>query len=199
LLYENRIHPERKNRLTELARVERGRTMVVTRNGQPVFDPVRCRTNRVAELIWPLAKPICGPEESESRFHSLPTISMIRFRRSFCSVPCPAADTGASRHPCRVGAPAGNLAKQYPTIELHAGIQLAQPGLDRCFPKAHPADKCQRRRIGKPAAHATATVEPDPNTRDPFDRFLLAQCQAENLKLATVDRAILRNSLALKA
>lgn len=48
------------------------------------------------------------------------------------------------------------------------------------------------------AAHVTATVEPDPNTRDPFDRLLLAQCQAEELKLATVDRAILRHPLALK-
>jgi PIN domain nuclease of toxin-antitoxin system len=35
-------------------------------------------------------------------------------------------------------------------------------------------------------------------TSDPFDRLLLAQCQVENLKLVTVDRALLGHPLALK-
>jgi PIN domain nuclease of toxin-antitoxin system len=46
-------------------------------------------------------------------------------------------------------------------------------------------------------AHVTVTVEPEPGTRDPFDRLLLAQCVAENLKLATVDRALAQHPLAL--
>jgi prevent-host-death family protein len=45
---------EAKNRLTELARqVERGETIVVTRNGRPVFDlvPHRSRTGLRIEAI----------------------------------------------------------------------------------------------------------------------------------------------------
>ena len=46
--------------------------------------------------------------------------------------------------------------------------------------------------------HALAAVAPEPMTRDPFDRMLLAQCQIENLKLVTLDRALLNHPLALK-
>jgi PIN domain nuclease of toxin-antitoxin system len=38
--------------------------------------------------------------------------------------------------------------------------------------------------------HALAAVEPEPPTRDPFDRMLLAQCQIEGLRLVTIDRAL---------
>ncbi len=47
--------------------------------------------------------------------------------------------------------------------------------------------------------HAVAEAAPEPESRDPFDRLLLAQCQVENLRLGTVDRALLRHPLALKA
>ncbi|HZP08760.1 type II toxin-antitoxin system VapC family toxin [Methyloceanibacter sp.] len=43
--------------------------------------------------------------------------------------------------------------------------------------------------------HALASPEPEPVTRDPFDRMLLAQCQVENLKLVTMDRALLDHPL----
>jgi PIN domain nuclease of toxin-antitoxin system len=46
--------------------------------------------------------------------------------------------------------------------------------------------------------HALAAVEPEPTTRDPFDRMLLAQCQIENLKLLTLDRSLLAHRLAVK-
>ena len=46
--------------------------------------------------------------------------------------------------------------------------------------------------------HALAAVEPEPATRDPFDRMLLAQCQIENLKLLTLDRSLLSHRLAVK-
>jgi PIN domain nuclease of toxin-antitoxin system len=46
--------------------------------------------------------------------------------------------------------------------------------------------------------HALASVEPEPITRDPFDRMLLAQCQVEGLRLVTVDRAIVSHPLAAR-
>jgi PIN domain nuclease of toxin-antitoxin system len=47
--------------------------------------------------------------------------------------------------------------------------------------------------------HALATVEPEPATRDPFDRMLLAQCQVEGLRLVTVDCALASHPMAAKA
>ena len=40
------------------------------------------------------------------------------------------------------------------------------------------------------ARHAVAEILPEPPTRDPFGRMLLAQCQVEGLSLVTVDRAL---------
>jgi PIN domain nuclease of toxin-antitoxin system len=48
------------------------------------------------------------------------------------------------------------------------------------------------------ASHVVASVEPAPATRDPFDRLLLAQCHVENMKLATVDQALVDHPLSLK-
>ena len=44
--------------------------------------------------------------------------------------------------------------------------------------------------------HALAAVDPEPATRDPFDRMLLAQCQVEGLRLVTIDRALVLHPLA---
>ena len=41
-----------------------------------------------------------------------------------------------------------------------------------------------------------ADAEPEPQTRDPFDRLLLGQCQVENLRLVTLDRALAAHPLA---
>ena len=46
--------------------------------------------------------------------------------------------------------------------------------------------------------HALAAVEPEPKTRDPFDRMLLAQCQIEGLQLVTTDRALVSHPAAAK-
>jgi PIN domain nuclease of toxin-antitoxin system len=46
--------------------------------------------------------------------------------------------------------------------------------------------------------HVLATVEPEPLTRDPFDRLLLAQCQIEGLRLVTIDRALVSHAMAAK-
>ncbi|MBV8566076.1 MAG: type II toxin-antitoxin system VapC family toxin [Methylobacteriaceae bacterium] len=48
------------------------------------------------------------------------------------------------------------------------------------------------------AGHVVVAVVPEPRTRDPFDRLLLAQCQAENLRLATVDRALVGHPMAMR-
>jgi PIN domain nuclease of toxin-antitoxin system len=46
-------------------------------------------------------------------------------------------------------------------------------------------------------SHVIEPPDPEPVTRDPFDRLLLAQCQVENMKLVTVDRALFKHPLAL--
>lgn len=40
------------------------------------------------------------------------------------------------------------------------------------------------------AAHATTSATPEPGTRDPFDRLLVAVAQIEGLRLVTADRAL---------
>ena len=47
--------------------------------------------------------------------------------------------------------------------------------------------------------HAVTEAVPVPGTRDPFDRMLLAQCEAEGLRLLTSDRALAGHRLAFKA
>jgi PIN domain nuclease of toxin-antitoxin system len=47
-------------------------------------------------------------------------------------------------------------------------------------------------------AHAAALVLPEPDTNDPFDRMLLAQCKVEGLQLLTVDRALAAHPLAFQ-
>lgn len=44
--------------------------------------------------------------------------------------------------------------------------------------------------------HVLAVAVPEPPTRDPFDRLLLAQCQVESLHLVTLDRALTHHPLA---
>jgi PIN domain nuclease of toxin-antitoxin system len=46
--------------------------------------------------------------------------------------------------------------------------------------------------------HAVASVDPEPTTRDPFDRMLLAQCQVEGLRLVAIDRSLVSHPLAAK-
>jgi PIN domain nuclease of toxin-antitoxin system len=47
--------------------------------------------------------------------------------------------------------------------------------------------------------HAVWSLEPEPATRDPFDRLLLAQCAVEELRIVTVDRALRNHPLAWSA
>jgi PIN domain nuclease of toxin-antitoxin system len=44
--------------------------------------------------------------------------------------------------------------------------------------------------------HAVRSLDPEPATRDPFDRLLLAQCTVEQLRLVTLDRVLSRHPLA---
>jgi PIN domain nuclease of toxin-antitoxin system len=45
-------------------------------------------------------------------------------------------------------------------------------------------------------AHVLALPEPEPATRDPFDRLLLAQCMIEGLRFVTLDRALVSHPLS---
>ena len=47
--------------------------------------------------------------------------------------------------------------------------------------------------------HAVWPLDPEPVTRDPFDRLLLAQCAVEDLRFVTVDRALRSHPLAWSA
>lgn len=44
--------------------------------------------------------------------------------------------------------------------------------------------------------HVLAEVVPEPATRDPFDRLLLAQCQCEGMRLITADRVLAAHPFA---
>jgi PIN domain nuclease of toxin-antitoxin system len=46
------------------------------------------------------------------------------------------------------------------------------------------------------APHVLADVLPEPTTRDPFDRLLLAQCVTDDLRLMTLDRALVGHPLS---
>jgi PIN domain nuclease of toxin-antitoxin system len=47
--------------------------------------------------------------------------------------------------------------------------------------------------------HALADVDPEPPTRDPFDRLLLVQCAVEGMKLVTIDTALIDHPLSATA
>ncbi len=47
--------------------------------------------------------------------------------------------------------------------------------------------------------HAIEQLSPEPLTRDPFDRMLLAQCAVEGMKLVTVDKLLTGHPLVLSA
>ncbi|MFN3944082.1 MAG: type II toxin-antitoxin system VapC family toxin [Allosphingosinicella sp.] len=48
-------------------------------------------------------------------------------------------------------------------------------------------------------AHAIAEVHPAPETKDPFDRLLLAVAMIEGVRLVTVDRSLERHPLAWRS
>lgn len=47
--------------------------------------------------------------------------------------------------------------------------------------------------------HVLADLKPEPRTKDPFDRLLLAQCEVEGLRLVTRDSALAKHRLAWRA
>jgi PIN domain nuclease of toxin-antitoxin system len=48
-------------------------------------------------------------------------------------------------------------------------------------------------------AHVLEDLDPVPDTRDPFDRLLIAQCQVEHMRLVTLDRALAEHPMAWRA
>jgi len=73
----------------------------------------------------------------------------------------------------------GKLALEVPLNDLPALIEAARLALLRIE-----------------APHVLAAVDPQPPTRDPFDRLLLAQCAVEQLYLVTADRQLSGHPLA---
>lgn len=49
------------------------------------------------------------------------------------------------------------------------------------------------------APHVLAEAEPVPETKDPFDRLLLATCHVENMRFVTLDRSLLTHPLTLRS
>jgi PIN domain nuclease of toxin-antitoxin system len=45
-------------------------------------------------------------------------------------------------------------------------------------------------------SHVLAEADPLPETKDPFDRLLLAICECEGMRLVTLDKTLLRHPLA---
>lgn len=110
-----------------------------------------------------------------------------------------------------------SLAKQYPAIAR----RLADPATAGFVSVASLWETAIKARLGKlapglpledivgyleavglsilpiEARHVIVAADPEPESSDPFDRLLLAQCLVENLRLATVDRALLSHPLAL--
>ncbi|HEV7660863.1 MAG TPA: type II toxin-antitoxin system VapC family toxin [Allosphingosinicella sp.] len=48
------------------------------------------------------------------------------------------------------------------------------------------------------ASHALGDADPVPDTNDPFDRLLLAICEAEKMRFVTLDRSLIGHPLALR-
>jgi len=78
-------------------------------------------------------------------------------------------------------------------IKSRLGKLVIAVGLD-ALPEL--IDSMAMRLIPIIASHVLADVEPEPPTRDPFDRLLLAQCRCEGLRLITLDRALISHPLA---
>jgi PIN domain nuclease of toxin-antitoxin system len=46
--------------------------------------------------------------------------------------------------------------------------------------------------------HVLAEAEPVPDTKDPFDRLLLATCHMESMRFVTLDRSLVKHPLTLR-
>jgi PIN domain nuclease of toxin-antitoxin system len=80
------------------------------------------------------------------------------------------------------------IAIKYRLGKLH----LEQPIED--FPRFLESLGCEL--IAIEPHHAVEYLLDPPNTNDPFDRLLLAQCQVEGMRLVTTDRALQQHPLA---
>jgi PIN domain nuclease of toxin-antitoxin system len=81
--------------------------------------------------------------------------------------------------------------------EIAIKVTSGKLGLER--PLAELPDMCRKLglRVHDIEARDVLTpLETAPETRDPFDRLLLAQCQTRGLRLVTADRALTGHPLA---
>jgi PIN domain nuclease of toxin-antitoxin system len=74
--------------------------------------------------------------------------------------------------------------------------------LDAGMPPEDIPQACESGGIGIIAInerHVLRSLDPEPDTKDPFDRLLLAQCKVDSLKLVTWDRALADHPLAFRS
>jgi len=74
--------------------------------------------------------------------------------------------------------------------------KLPLPGLLEQWPRLLSALAVSLMEIG--AVHVLADADPVPDTKDPFDRILLAICQVERMRFVTLDRSLIGHPLALR-
>jgi PIN domain nuclease of toxin-antitoxin system len=74
--------------------------------------------------------------------------------------------------------------------------KLPSPCALEQWPRAFSAMAISLMDVG--ANHVLDEAEPVPDTNDPFDRLLLAICQAERMRFVTLDRVLLRHPLTLR-
>jgi prevent-host-death family protein len=206
-----------KNRLTELARrVELGETIVVTRNGKPIIDLVPHSRDAGARL-----------EAIEEFKRKQGVERIVTFVSDDFDAPLPEdflivgggqsvrllLDTQVfigllDRHPDRLG---GKLEAALSSpestffisvaslweiaiktrsgkLQLSVGIELLPEIIQAMHFGLLPIL----------AWHVLTKADPEPPTRDPLDRLLLAQCTVERLRLVTLDRALATHPLAFE-
>lgn len=80
-------------------------------------------------------------------------------------------------------------------------IKFAKRKIALAMPPAAMAEAMSRlgaQHLAVTHAHGCAELAIVPETADPFDRILLAQCQIEDMRLVTTDTALKAHPLALK-
>jgi prevent-host-death family protein len=200
---------EAKSRLTALAReVEKGDTIVVTRNGKPIFDLVPHRKkggldlealrefNRehgLSTIFAYVSEDFDEPLPEDFLIRPLPWVVRLLLDRNILIA---LVDEQVDR---LAGAMRGGLTESDAALHVSVAslweiaIKVPLGRLNhRMSPKLLPdfAHWTGLQIIPIDHRDVLAVVEPAPATRDPLDLLLLAQCMVENLCLVTLDRAL---------
>jgi prevent-host-death family protein len=213
-----------KNRFTELVReAERGKTITVTRNGDPVCEMVPLRKKRRRELgSWRAVLARAGHRHSVQK-----CVAGFRYAAAgrFPAEALAPKEAGSSEVRLLLDS---NIVVPLTRRELHKlqprvlallesvdneiyvsavslweiAIKVRLGKLDPLLPVQEIPDYVTGlgfHLLGMSPRHATEELAEIPEPRDPFDQMLLAQCQAEGLRLVTTDPGLLEHPLAWRA